>query len=363
MASNAVATVKPIDRFKQELGLREAMLKDLLPKGMSVQKFQAIVVSAVADNMDLLDCDRGSLLKSCLQAAELGLSLNKSMAEADILKVWNGRAKRNDAQFRPRYKGLMKLALQSGEVLKIESRIVYANDVFEVEEGIDPRIIHKHGLGNRGDMIGAYCVWKMRNGESQFEVMSKEEIEAIRDRSSSKTKEGKIVGPWTTDPAEMWRKTVARRATKYMPLSTEAARAVHIDNVAEGIVDIDDTVDPIEADDITAGMFDEETGEVYDDAPVQHAQTQMDRIASKMGNAAEKGRSDAPRREWKPEIIDVPELPDGSDDWARWAAMCIEYLEPLNTRQRSMWASENRSAIGEAEMVAYEKVSELLQMI
>lgn len=356
MASNAVATVKPIDRFKQELGLREAMLKDLLPKGMSVQKFQAIVVSAVADNMDLLDCDRGSLLKSCLQAAELGLSLNKSMAEADILKVWNGRAKRNDAQFRPRYKGLMKLALQSGEVLKIESRIVYANDVFEVEEGIDPRIIHKHGLGNRGDMIGAYCVWKMRNGESQFEVMSKEEIEAIRDRSSSKTKDGKIVGPWTTDPAEMWRKTVVRRATKYMPLSTEAARAVHIDNVAEGIVDIDDTVDPIEADDITAGMFDEETGEVYDDDPVQHAQTQMDRIAEKM-KPRERTQS------WKPKAINVPELPDGSDDWAAWVEMCVEYLTPLGPQQRAMWTEQHRSLIAEGEMLAYDQVSELLELI
>lgn len=356
MSNNQVATVKPIDRFKQELGLREAMLKDLLPKGMPVQKFQAIVVSAVADNMDLLDCDRGSLLKACLQAAELGLSLNKSMAEADILKVWNGRAKRNEAQFRPRYKGLMKLALQGGEVLKIESRIVYANDVFEVEEGIEPRIIHKHGLGNRGDMIGAYCVWKLRNGESQFEVMSKEEIEAIRDRSSSKTKEGKVVGPWVTDPAEMWRKTVVRRATKYMPLSTEAARAVHIDNVAEGIVDIDEDTDPIDADDITAGMFDEETGEIYDDVPTKPAETQMDRIAEKM-----KPRDRT--QSWQPKSIDVPALPDGSDDWATWASMCVDYLTPLNETQRAMWLAQHKSVVAEGEMLAYDDLAELLQLI
>ena len=361
MSNNAVATVKPIDRFKQELGLREAMLKDLLPKGMSVQKFQAIVVSAVADNMDLLDCDRGSLLKSCLQAAELGLSLNKSMGEADILKVWNGRAKRNDAQFRPRYKGLMKLALQSGEVLKIESRIVYANDMFEVEEGIDPRIIHKHGLGSRGDMIGAYCVWKMRNGESQFEVMSKEEIEAIRDRSSSKTKDGKVVGPWVTDPAEMWRKTVVRRATKYMPLSTEAARAVHIDNMAEGIVDIDGDADPIDADDIT--MFDEETGEIFDDEPTAPAETQLDRIAKKVEKPAPAPAPSQPQTTWEPIRIHVPELQDGSDDWAAWSALCIDYLAPLGPKQRQMWAEMHMNTLNEGEMIAYDQISELLQMI
>lgn len=358
MSSNQVATVKPIDRFKQELGLREAMLKDLLPKGMAVSKFQAIVVAAVADNMDLLDCDRGSLIKSCLQAAELGLSLNKSMAEADILKVWNGRAKRNEAQFRPRYKGLMKLALQGGDVLKIESRIVYANDQFEVEEGIDPRIIHKHGLGNRGEMIGAYCVWKMRNGESQFEVMSKEEIEAIRDRSSSKTKEGKVVGPWVTDPAEMWRKTVVRRATKYMPLSTEAARAVHIDNMAEGIVDIDADIDPIDADDITAGMFDEETGEIYDDEPTQPAETQMDRIAQKMEKKPE-----PKQQSWTPKDIPVPALPDGSDDWSTWAEECAEYLAPLGATQRKMWVDAHKSVLTEGEMIAYDQLEELLKLL
>lgn len=354
MRSNEVTTVKPIDRFKQELGLREAMLKDLLPKGWTVQKFQAVVVSAVADNMDLLDCDRASLIKSCLQAAELGLSLNKSMGEADILKVWNGRTKKNDAQFRPRYKGLMKLAMQGGEVLKIESRIVYANDLFEVEEGIEPRIIHKHGLGNRGDMIGAYCVWKLRNGESQFEVMSKEEIEAIRDRSSSKNREGKIVGPWMTDPAEMWRKTVVRRATKYMPLSTEAARAVHIDNIAEGIIDTDS--DPIDAEDITAGMFDEETGEIFDDAPVQHAETQLDRIAQKVEKKADK------KAEWKPSRIPVPELDDGSDDWAAWSEQCVTYLKTLKPEQVAAWATQNVTLLNEAELVAPDLVGELLEI-
>jgi len=231
---------KPMDRFKQELAMRESHLRSLLPQAMTVDKFQGIVVAAVADNMDLLECDRGSLLKACLSAAELGLSLNKSMGEADILKVWDGRLKKNVAQFRPRYKGLMKLAMQSGEVLKIESRLVYENDVFQVEEGLDARIIHAHGLSNRGEMIGAYCVWKLKNGETQFEVMNKEQILAIRDRSSAKTKDGNIVGPWKTDEAEMWRKTVVRRASKYMPLSTEAQRAVAVDNQAEGVVEADE---------------------------------------------------------------------------------------------------------------------------
>lgn len=362
MSGNQVATAKPMDRFKQELALREGMLKDLLPKGMPLAKFQAIVVSAVADNMDLLDCDRGSLLKACLQAAELGLSLNKSMAEADILKVYNGRARRNEAQFRPRYKGLMKLALQGGEVLKIESRIVYSNDLFEVEEGIEPRIIHKHGLSSRGEMVGAYCVWKLRNGESQFEVMSKEEIEAIRDRSSSKTKEGKLVGPWVTDPAEMWRKTVVRRATKYMPLSTEAARAVRIDNVAEGIEDIEVEADgEIDADDITSFMgFDPETGEIIENEPhpsTEPARSQLDRIAEKVEKP--KPQADA----FTPEIIDVPVDDNGVADWQAWCEQAVSYVENLKPAQVKAWVSRHRDTLDEAEMIAHDDIRPLLELI
>ena len=49
--TNAVATIapaKPMDRFKAELGARQQMLTTLLPEGMKVEKFQAIVVTAVA---------------------------------------------------------------------------------------------------------------------------------------------------------------------------------------------------------------------------------------------------------------------------------------------------------------------------
>lgn len=345
--SNEMVPAKPIDRFKQELALREGHLRSLLPQAMTVDKFQAIVVAAVADNMDLLDCDRGSLLKACLNAAELGLSLNKNMGEADILKVWDGRMKKNVAQFRPRYKGLMKLALQAGEVLKIESRLVYANDVFEVEQGIDPRIIHKHGLSDRGEKIGAYCVWKLKNGESQFEIMSKEEILAIRDRSSSKTKDGNIVGPWKTDEAEMWRKTVVRRASKYMPLSTEAQRAVMADNQAEGV---------IEGDDYSGDEMD-----ITDFSDVPAAEEQVQTLEEKIVAKA----TAAPQPQPKPALhIDIlePGDADGMTDWDGWANDACEIVESLSPQEREEWRDMHAGMLEEAELMAPRNTIKLLKL-
>ena len=342
--SNEMVPAKPMDRFKQELAMREGHLRSLLPQAMTVDKFQAIVVAAVADNMDLLDCDRASLLKACLSAAELGLSLNKSMGEADILKVWDGRLKRNVAQFRPRYKGLMKLALQAGEVLKIESRLVYANDVFEVEQGIDPRIIHKHGLSDRGDKIGAYCVWKLKNGESQFEIMSKEEILAIRDRSSSKTKDGTIVGPWKTDEAEMWRKTVVRRASKYMPLSTEAQRAVMADNQAEGIID---------ADEYSGNEMDITD---FDDVPVAEAQVQTleEKIVAKA--------APAPKTKLHIDILEAGDDDEGMTDWDGWAISACEIVASLSPEEREAWRVLHEAMLEEAELMAPRNTTKLMKL-
>lgn len=353
--TNAVATIapaKPIDRFKAELGARQQMLTTLLPEGMKVEKFQAIVVTAVADNMDLLEVDRGSLIKACLQAAELGLVLNKSMAEADILKVWNNKIKKYEAQFRPRYKGLMKLALQTGEVLKIESRIVYENDEFEIIEGTSAGIIHKRKLSGRGGMIGAYCVWTLRNGESQFEVMSKEEILAIRDRSSSKTKEGKVVGPWVTDEAEMWRKTVVRRATKYMPMSPEIARAVHADNVAEGVIEADEFDG--EAEDIT------DFGAPEPEAAEEKVSSLEEKIAARTAKKPEPVVAAEPV---EIDYLSVEVDSEGFQDWDGWARSAIKVLRELTGAERTAWGEIHRDLLDEAEMLAPNAASAVLKLI
>lgn len=354
-----IVPAKPIDRFKMELVAREAMLKSLLPSTMGVDKFQAIVASAVADNMDLLECDRGSLLKACLQAAELGLALNKSMAEADILKVWNGKTKRYEAQFRPRYKGLMKLALQSGDVKKIESRIVYANDDFSYEEGTNPRITHKVKMGNRGDMIGAYCTWTLSNGETQFEVMDRDQILAIRDRSSSKTKEGKVVGPWVTDEGEMWRKTVVRRATKYMPMSPEVARAVRADNVAEGIEDIDEGIDSNEysgeAFDITD--FTDDTPQPTPEPEV--AATRVSSLEEKIAAKPKAAKASAP----EVETLHPNEDDDGLPNWAEWAMEAISLVSDMDDATRNAWKFHHEEMINEAELMEPRAVSALLKLL
>jgi phage RecT family recombinase len=355
-SNNAVANVRPIDRFKQELVLRKDMMAPLLPKTINFDKFQAIVIAAVGSNPDLLDCDRGSLLKSCIQAAELGLSLNPTLGEGDILKVWNNRTKKNDAQFRPRYMGLMKLARQSGEVMKIEAEIVRENDEFLIQKGDEPRLEHRIKLGKRGEMIGAYCIWTLKDGNKQFEVMDRDQILAIRDRSSAKTKDGRLVGPWATDEEEMWRKTVVRRASKYMPRATDAfVNAVALDNLHEVGHEVE--IQNGEVIDVTAEVIDhdEETGEIHEAAP---AASQMDRIAKKVSAPAPE-----PARDVEVTLLQIAEDDDGDQDWDGWVAKALKQVSKMSPTNRSAWRKLHLSMLDEAELMNARDLGKLISTL
>jgi recombination protein RecT len=65
----------------------------------------------------------------------------------------------------------------------------------------------------------------MKDGEKSREVMSVEDVNAIRARSRSGNS-----GPWQTDFSEMAKKTVVRRHSKRLPLSTDIDGAIREDD-------------------------------------------------------------------------------------------------------------------------------------
>ena len=77
-----------------------------------------------------------------------------------------------------------------------------------------------------------YAVAEYNDGDPQFEVMTKGQVDAIRKRSASASSV-----PWVTDYAEM-AKTVIRRLSKVMPLSPEKSesyqRAIAHENDGRG---------------------------------------------------------------------------------------------------------------------------------
>jgi len=94
--------------------------------------------------------------------------------------------------------------------------VVHEHDQFDYELGDDPHIKHVPARLDRGKIIAAYSIATLKSGEKSREVMWVDEIEDIR--KLSRYPEG---GPWAQHYGEMCKKTVAKRHSKVLPMSTD----------------------------------------------------------------------------------------------------------------------------------------------
>lgn len=221
---NQVRTVKP--DLKGFLNKHVDAIQDVASKTVTPDRMVRLVLAAASREPKLAECTPLSVLRSLMQAAELGLEVCSGKNEGYLIPRWNGKAKVLECTFLPGYQGLIRLAVDSGKIRNIEARVVYAKDEFSVEYGDIPRVIHKPSFSkDRGAIAAVYAVAFMPDGSRTFDVMPIHEVEEIRDRA----KDGKDgFSPWKSDFAEMARKTAVRRLAKYLPKSKEFAAALEI---------------------------------------------------------------------------------------------------------------------------------------
>lgn len=212
----AAEVVATIDRPEFQQQLREA-----LPPGLSVEKFTRTTKLAIQLNPDVLTADRQSLFLAMVRCAKDGLLPDGR--EAALVKV---KVKGKDTvAYWPMVGGFRKKAAEHG--FAIEAHAVYTRDKFDYELGLDPALVHSPPPLDepRGELMGAYAVGTGPDGQKFLEVMGKQEIEAVRATSRASDSE---YGPWVKWPAEMYRKTVARRLFKQLPLANMDERTERV---------------------------------------------------------------------------------------------------------------------------------------
>jgi len=174
----------------------------------------------------LQQCDPHSIQNAVINVASIGLSLNPANAYAYIVP------RDGHACLDVSYKGLIKLATDSGSVLWAKAMLVYQDDEFEMR-GIEQMPLHKFDpfKKDRGPVIGGYCAAKLHDGTYLIDTMSREELDKVRDTSKAKK------GPWATWTEEMMKKTLIKRAAKTWPNTNRLDKAVEIVNAHEGMED------------------------------------------------------------------------------------------------------------------------------
>jgi recombination protein RecT len=212
-----MANLPAVQEVRGALEKMAPQFKAALPAHVSVEKFVRVTLTAVQMNPDLLNADRRTLFASAMRASQMGLMPDGREGAIVTFK--------NQAQFMPMVAGVMKLVRNSGEISTWSVQAVYENDTFDFCLGDEEHITHKPALSNRGKIIAVYSIVTMKDGEKSREVMSIEDVDAIRKRSRSGN-----AGPWASDYAEMAKKTVVRRHSKRLPLSTDIDGVVHEDD-------------------------------------------------------------------------------------------------------------------------------------
>ena len=204
-------------------GAEDGFQSVLVDRSLNFEREAGFAIQVLTSNdyvAKLAAGDRQSVVNAVTNIAAIGISLNPAKKQAYLVP------RKGKICLDISYMGLIDLAIQSGSIMWAQADLVYANDAFTLN-GFDRPPTHSFNpfSKERGDMVGAYVVVKMHSGDYLTECMSREDIDAIKNRSES-VKAGKQ-SPWDTDYGEMAKKTVVKRAYKYWPKSDRLDQAIH----------------------------------------------------------------------------------------------------------------------------------------
>lgn len=347
MSNAIIPAAEKLKNFSAFLSGKKSYLAQVLPKHLTPERVIKVAITAASRTPALLRCTQESFALAVIQASQLGLEAGSPLGEAYLVPFGT------ECQLIVGYRGFIALARRSGEMESIEARVVHARDAFEIEYGLDPRLIHRPFMApppvelstdpkkregefaewsarsDPGPLVAVYAVARLKGGQTQVEVMTRAQVEAIRQRSRASSN-----GPWVTDYNEMARKTVVRRLVKYLPLSIEMAEAVaHDDRTERG--------EPIDATAVVEGM-ELGAGEIAQTEPTKPT-TATSSLKSKLG-AAQPPTIPAPPEDDEPPPTgtDGPARPAPSDgeDHSTEAAAFEEHQRA--TKARGSKASAHR---------------------
>lgn len=235
------------------------LIKQTLGDPKKAERYTAAIMSAVATNPSLQQCEAKTILSGSLLAESLGLAHSPQLGQYYLVpfkvKAKNGIPEHYDATFILGYKGYIQLAIRSGNYKKI--------NVMEIKEGefisynpFDEEIILQPiqdvDEREKAETIGYYAMFEYINGFKKVMYWSKSQMLAHADRFSpafskvayEKLQRGEIPQQdlwryssfWYKNFDEMAKKTMLRQLiSKWGIMSTEMVQAVTLDNTATEI--------------------------------------------------------------------------------------------------------------------------------
>jgi len=189
-------------------------------------KESGFAMQAIEASKYLQGCPAASFRKAIVNVASIGLSLNPAEKLAYLVPR-DGKACLDIS-----YRGLVKIATDSGSIIWAKAILVRKEDTFKFLS-IDEKPVHDFDAfaseEDRGDIVGGYSIAKLHNGDYLVDTMPMSEINDVRKTSKAAN------GPWKTWPEEMMKKTLLRRGSKSWPTTQRFMEAESLLNEHQGL--------------------------------------------------------------------------------------------------------------------------------
>lgn len=213
----------------------EPEIRRALPAVLTPERFTRMALSAINNTPALADCTPMSFIAAMMNAAQLGLEPNTPLGQAYMIPYKNKGVM--ECQFQLGYKGMIDLAYRTGQVQMIQAQIVREYDYFEYQYGLEPKLVHRPGENDRGEITFIYGLFRLINGGYGFEVCNKADMDAFAAKYSKSF--GSRYSPWTENYEDMAKKTVIKRALKYAPVSADFQKALSTDETIKTEISVD----------------------------------------------------------------------------------------------------------------------------
>lgn len=201
------------------------------------ERFVSAIMSAVAINPLLQECDPSTILSGALLGESLGLSPSPQLGQYYLVPYDNRKKGCKDAQFQLGYKGYVQLALRSGEYKRLNVFAVKAGELKKwnpITEELEIELIEDDAVREKTESTGYVATFEYTNGFRKTLYWSKAKMEAHALRYSKGYAAKKGYTFWEKDFDSMAFKTMLRQIiSKWGVMSIELQTAFEKDTVIE----------------------------------------------------------------------------------------------------------------------------------
>jgi len=205
----------------------------ILPHNISADRVLAAAQEIIRINPKLQACTPESIVGAVVQSCLLEFPISQELGFCYFVPYpVNRGTKENpiwvqECQFQIGYKGFAALAMRSPAISHFYGSGVYSTDQFDYAYGLEKTLTHKPAKKPGDSLQYVYVVCCFQNGQKDFTVLSREEIERLRLRN--KMQKETPSGAWLTDTEAMWIAKAMKQMRRFLPLTIDAQKAWNTD--------------------------------------------------------------------------------------------------------------------------------------